>query len=735
MNASVFTRTLLTISAGFSLASASTPADHAAHAKVTAEYLRMPLTFEINEGQSDPQVKALARGARYGLFLTSTESVFVLAPGKSGVIVRVRTVGANPAARVSGMDRLDSTSNYFVGSDKSKWRQNVSNYARVKYESIYPGIDLVYYGNQQQLEYDYVVAPGADPKSIRMAVEGARKLRVDRNGDLLLETAQGSLRHHKPVIYQQINGARREIAGNFILRGNELAFQLGDYDHSKELVIDPSLTFLTYLGGSGTDVGNGLAITTDSGITIVAGSTSSANFPTVDSLYTYTGETDGFVTVFNPSGTKVTQSTYVGGAAGVNTVNAITVDNAELPQVLYVGGITTSKELAVKDAAQSKYGGAGDAWLAQLDLQITITSLNPLEYTFTTSVGFCTYLGGSGTDTITGVAMDQVSKDVFVTGHTTSKNLPVTSGVLQSAFSGTEDAFVARYASGISPETTPAGTLLFSTYLGGAETTAATGIAVYTNLGNGDITAYVAGSTTSSALPAVEGSSVKPVSEGTTTDSEGFLVAISGNGASSPFSDLIGSATTATVAAAVTTDSNGAIYITGSTNDPTLRTVNPVQSKFAHGGDDAFVGAYNSSGTPTFFSYYGGPGYDKADAIGVSLATTNDVTTINIFIAGYTTGELPAQVNAVQNTYGGGKTDGFVTMFSSVGGEAYGIGYATYLGGSGTDIIYGLSVGSSGNARLTGLTSSTNMPVTSGAYQTTNAGGYDAFVAEITTTP
>jgi Beta-propeller repeat len=735
MNARAFTRILLTISAGFRLAAGSTPADPATHAKVIAEYLRMPLTFEINEGQSDPQVKALARGARYGLFLTSTESVFVLAPGKSGVVVRVRTVGANPAARVSGMDRLDSTSNYFVGSDKSKWRQNVSNYARVKYESIYPGIDLVYYGNQQQLEYDYVVAPGADPKSIRLAVEGARKLRVDGNGDLLLETAGGSMRHHKPVIYQKINGARRGIAGNFVLRGNEVAFELGHYDHSKELVIDPSLTFLTYLGGSGTDVGDGLAITTDSGVTIVAGSTSSANFPAADSLYSYTGETDGFVTVFNPTGTKVAQSTYVGGASGVNTVNAIAIDNGELPQVLYIGGITTSRELAVQDAAQSKYGGAGDAWLAQLNLQITITSLNPLEYTLTTTVGFCTYLGGSGTDQITGVAMDQVSKDVFVTGYTTSTNFPVTSGVVQSALAGTEDAFVARYASGIAPETTPAGTLLFSTYLGGTGTTVGKGIAIYTNLGNGNITAYIAGSTTSSALPAAKSSSDKPASAATTTDSEGFLFAISGNGATSPFSDLIGSATTATVAAAVTTDSNGTIYITGSTNDSTLPTVNPVQSEYAGGGEDAFVGAYNSSGTPTFFSYYGGPGYEKADAIGVSLITTDGVTTINIFIAGFTTGRLPAQVNAVQNTYGGGETDGFVTMFSSISGEAYGIGYATYLGGSGTDIIYGLAVGTSGNARLTGLTSSTNMPVTSGAYQTTNAGGYDAFVAEITTTP
>jgi len=713
---------ILTASMGCTLAAAApvtapatTVTDPATKAKVTAQYLNLPLSFEVNEGQFDPRVKALARGSGYGLFLTSSESVLVLNPGhKDGSMVRVRNIGANPEPKVSGLNQQESHSNYYVGNDPSKWRTHVANFGQVKYSSIYPGVDLVYYGNQRQLEYDYVVAPGADPNSIRLEVDGARKLRVDRQGDLVLELRHGAIRHHKPVIYQDINGSRREIAGNFILHGNRVAFQVGDYDHSKELVIDPSLAFLTYLGGSSVDEGKAIAITSTVGVTLVAGVTTSTNFPLATPLYnTFVGTADGFVSALDPQGATLLDSTYVGGTAGATLVTGIAVDSALLPSMLYVAGTTTSQSLPMVNPTQGTYGGgASDAWVARINLQITLISLNPLKFTLATSIAYATYLGGSGAESLTGLAMDQVTKDVFVTGFTTSSNFPLTAGVLQTHFGGVLSGFVTRYAAAT-------GVPVFSTYIGGSGLLEPAAIAIYTNLSAGNaVTEYIVGQAIVSS-----------------TGKEAFLTALNGSGTSSPFTKIIGSSSTVSGATAVTTDSAGGIYMTGETNYASLPVVSPVQATFGGGGNDAFIAAYSPTGTPTFVSYFGGAGYDWPYAIGVFLTNNADLTTsINLFIAGYTTGGL-TMLNPVQGTYGGGSTDGFVTMFSTSHNSPFALGYSTYLGGNGIDIIYALGVGTSGNVRVTGLTNSTNLQVNTGVLQSTLAGSYDAFVGEIQTTP
>jgi hypothetical protein len=782
------TLTLLTMSAAFRLAAASTATDQASKARIAAEYLKQPMTFELNEGQSDPQVKALSRGSRYGLFLTSDESVFVVSPGKEESVVRVRTLGSNPAAKVSGVDRLDSVSNYYVGKDKSKWRKNVANYGRVKYDSVYPGIDLVYYGNQQQLEYDYLVAPGADPSSIRLAIEGARKLRIDRNGDLRLETKNGAIYQHKPVVYQQINGSRREIAGSFIVRGNQVSFKLGDYDHSQELVIDPSLAFSSYIGGSGTDSGKAITITTATGLTIVAGSTSSANFPIASvpecpatpictstgvTSYPYTGagQTDGFLALFNPSGGKLINSTYIGGTGGANVVTAVAIDNFEVPALIYVAGYTTSTAFDVVNAAQPTSGGGVDAWISEVLLNVTVDTFVPPTGTINTSIGFATYLGGSGTDEITSISMDQATKDVFVTGFTTSKNFPIKvatgkAGVVQKTFSGTEDAFVARYASGCNAamqsidgctlETTPAGTLLFSTYLGGTGTTTGNGIVVGINnptIAQPVLVAYIVGTTTSTTLGEVEKPGDEPaVSPAATAASDAFLVSMTQYGTLINFTDFVGSSTTTTLGNAVTMDVSGDVYITGSTTDNALTLIDPIFKKY-QGDTDVFIGEYGYGGGNHFLTYYGGVGFDEAFGIGVCTITsvstpdcatapgaTGTTSTTNLFIAGETTGSFYTTTGAPQTVYGGGPSDGFVFMLTSADATSttpkWTIGYSSYMGGPGTDVIYGLAVGSSGNARVTGLTNSSTGIATTGAYQTTLGGGYDAFVAEIlTTTP
>ena len=292
--------------------------------KVLAAYGKLPLRFEANHGQADPQAKFLSRGPGYSLFLTPTEAVLVLrkpnvaagsprhsvpvAPGSvssassvssavkglSPTVLRIRLIRVNLAAEIRGENDLPGKSNYFIGNDPTKWRTNVTNYARVRYENVYPGVDLVFYGNAQQLEYDFVVAPGADPKSITLACTcsvGAycdTPLQIDANGDLVIQTEGGDVRLHRPTIYQEINGAKHAIPGGYVLKGkHQVGFQVAAaYDARKPLIIDPVLSYFTYLGGSGGDIGRGMGVDA-TGNAYVAGTTRSNDFPTVNAFQSF----------------------------------------------------------------------------------------------------------------------------------------------------------------------------------------------------------------------------------------------------------------------------------------------------------------------------------------------------------------------------------------------------------------------------------------------------------------
>ncbi len=246
--------------------------DQAKYARVSKNYGRIPMSFEVNQGQADSHVKFISRGNGYGLWLTATEAVLTIRMEEGGRMkderktkassystLRMRLVGANRAPQVEGLDQLHGHSNYFLGNDPREWRTNVANYAKVLYREAYPGIDLIYYGNQRQLEYDFVVYPGADPKAIRLAYRGARRMRLDRSGDLVLSTAGGELFQHKPVVYQEVSGSRRTVEGRYVIHGDrEVGFQIGAYDLSRPLVIDPVLVYSTYLGGSKDDIGFGI---------------------------------------------------------------------------------------------------------------------------------------------------------------------------------------------------------------------------------------------------------------------------------------------------------------------------------------------------------------------------------------------------------------------------------------------------------------------------------------------
>ena len=238
------------IAAGFIAAMAySLPTDAATKARVAANYGKLPLIFEANRGQTDARVKFLSRGPGYTLFLTESEAVLSLrgTEGK-GHVLRVKLLGAEAEPKMTGLDRLPGISNYFIGRDRAKWRTGVPHYAKVGYEGVYPGIDLVFYGaNQRQLEYDFIVAPGAEPARIRLAIEGAKRLEIAKSGDLIAHLAGGEVRFKKPVIYQEANGKRRSIAGEYTLAAeNRIGFEIAAYDRAKPLVIDPVLAYSTY---------------------------------------------------------------------------------------------------------------------------------------------------------------------------------------------------------------------------------------------------------------------------------------------------------------------------------------------------------------------------------------------------------------------------------------------------------------------------------------------------------
>jgi Beta-propeller repeat len=304
-----------------------------ATAALQQAYGQLPLSFEANAGQTASQVQYLSHGSGYALFLTENGAVLSLnregeapaAPGgtaldpgsrlggslalpaapETGVALAMNLVGANPHATVSGLDKQAGITNYFIGNDPSQWHTDIANYSKVEYQNVYAGINLVYYGNQQQLEYDYQLAPGADPLQIRFAVQGADSLSLDAQGNLVLHTAIGDVLEHAPVIYQQFAGVQKPVSGRFVLLGNnEVGFQVRAYDATRPLVIDPVLTYSTYLGGNGTDEGYGIAVDA-SGNAYVTGDTPSTNFPTTTGAFqtSNSGQLDAFVTKLNPSGT------------------------------------------------------------------------------------------------------------------------------------------------------------------------------------------------------------------------------------------------------------------------------------------------------------------------------------------------------------------------------------------------------------------------------------------------
>jgi hypothetical protein len=721
-------------------------------AKIHESYGNLPLSFEANQGQADSRVKFLTRTGAYNMFLTGDEAVLVLrerkaknkekdkdknknkdknkdkknnakednkfpvetrpaaSPAKANStpkperatesILRMKLSNANANARVTGLDELAGTSNYFIGSDPAKWRSNVPTYSKVKYEAIYSGIDLVFYGNQQQLEYDFIVAPGVDPHRIAFDIRGAKRIRKDEHGDLVFKTGEGEIRWHKPVAYQEKDGARQLVAVHYAITDkNRVGFELAKYDAGRPLYIDP-LIYSTFLGGSrarywtGGDYGLGIAVDV-AGNAYVTGWTWSIDFPTKNPLQPANASfygSDAFVAKINPSGSALVYSTYLGGS-DYDQGTDIAADSAGNA---YVTGFTSSTNFPTKNPLQPASGGGADAFVAKI---------NPTG----SALIYSTYLGGSGDDFGNGIAADSVG-NAYIAGSASSTDFP-TMNPLQPTQGGSGDAFVAKI--------NPIGSaLIYSSYLGGSGGDSGSDIAV-DRVGN----AYVIGYTVSTDFPTMN--PLQPTQGGS---GDAFVAKISPTGSTLIYSTYLGGSG-GDSGTGIAVDRAGNAYLIGYTVSTDFPTMKPLQPALG-GGQDAFVAKINPAGSALIYStYLGGTGDERGYEAEVFRRFGGRIAVDsagNTYVTGTTFSFDFPTVNPLQKTLKG-PTDAFISKLNSTGSALV---YSTYLGGGNVEKGIGVAVDSAGNAYLAGQTESPAFP-TMNALQPFYAGGGDAFVTKL----
>lgn len=692
---------------------------------------KLGLYFEPNSGQTDSQVKFLSRGSGYTLFLTSTAAVLSLIQGdehkvassrgnrnevfqrqmraseddaavKSGdesegrktAAVRMQMVGANPDPFMEGVGRLTGISNYFIGNDPEKWRTNIPHFSRVQYHDVYPGVDLVYHINDGELEFDFIVGPGAETGIIKLSFEGAQKVYIDNQGDLVLTTEAGEIRQHKPILYQNIDEVKKEVAGRFVQASeHEFGFEVGEHDRNRPLVIDPKVSFSTFLGLPASNIA-----VDDSGNIYVAGTTSSLELPVTPGVFQnrLLGSRDAFVFKLNATGTELLYSTYFGGKEILEEgANAIAVDSAGNA---YMTGITSSEDFpTTRGASQTEYKGIflqGDAFVAKLNA-------NGSELVYST------YLGGNRSDRGTSIAVDSAG-NAYVTGRTSSSDFPTTPGVFgrisDAAFN--IDSFITKL--------NESGTdLVYSTYSNVGQVVVSHDIAVDSS-GN----AYVAGLEGLFAFFAE-----RP-----------FVIKLNPSASDLIYSTRVGDFNFSVSipeginnATGITVDSSGNAYVTGGTSSRSFpTTANAFQKAFAGGTGDAFVTKLSDEGTVLYSTYLGGSAFDSAADIAVDSLG-------NAYVVGQTESEdFPTRLPLQAINGGLFFSDAFVTKIDAAGTALV---YSTYFGGRGDDRGSSIAFDASDNAYMAGVAGSPDLPITPGAFQKAKQSGFDNFVVKIESTP
>jgi hypothetical protein len=719
---------------------------------MAANFARLPLAFEPNVGQTDDRAKFLARGGGYTLFLTADGAVIAQNRAEDGAeaprrgshsprrsVLRMRLVGSRRDHPVVGADELPGKSNYFIGNDPAKWRTNVPTYAQVSYESVYPGIDLVYYGNQGRLEYDFVVGPGADPDAIRLAIEadpGAawpRSLRLDASGNLLVNTGAAEVRFLKPVVYQTVAAdetlrsatcahgqpaaARIAVQGRYRLSHGQVTFKIGRYDKTRPLVIDPVLGYSTYLGGSGFD--KGFAVAVSSMGAIATGATGSTDFPIVNAIQPAYGGgfSDMFISQFNATGSALIFSTYLGGNGDDQSWDVV-LDNSGN---IYVSGYSASTNFPVTaNAYQTGFVGSGhDGVLSKLNS----TGSALLYSTYIGSIA----IGPNGDHMGPHVAVDSLS-NAYVACTTEDPNYPVTSNAVQAVLAGASDGCLTilnTLASGSS-------SLTYSTFLGGVNIDEIHAIAL-----DSANNVYLTGTTHSLDFPVTAGAyqtSCKLNPEGGCQ--EAFFSRIrpltagpSGLGYSSYFGGTGGDS-----GVGITVDSSGNTYVTGNTKSTDLPVTPGVFQASCGancGAGHTYVAKFHPAGQGAadlvYSTYLGGRGSDIVKWIAVDSAD-------RAYVEGRTESTDYPTANPIQAKHAADHGD-YDADVSELNPTASALVFSTYLGGSSFDTFVGLALDSNNNIYLAGRTESSDYPVTPGAFQIGYAGGgLDAIVAQISPT-
>lgn len=661
---------------------------------ITAVPAMPPLYFEANRGQADADVEYLSRGRGHTLRLDpagASVAVWESARPKGDRVhvpnirvVRIEPLGA--ASEVSGRrqalrgeESLPGRSHYFIGSAKEQWLTNVGHVRKVRYPQVYPGIDLVFHGSAGQLEFDFVLQPGAHSAQIRMRVTGVQRMRLDDAGQLVLQLGGREMIMRAPYAYQDVGGTRQKVASAYrILDDVTIGFQVAAYDVTRPLVIDPILDFSSYAGGSAADIAQGVAFDA-AGNLYVVGETYSTDFPTRNP-YQATSPVNGsaFVMKLDATTHDVVYATYLG--SNVIEARGIAVDDAGSA---YVVGDTVSTAFPLMNPYQSSLRGLADIFVSKLT-----PSGNALAYS--------TYLGGSSVDRGRALSIDALG-DIYITGVTGSTDFPLVNA-FQTRLRGSTDAYVAK----LSPSR---GTLDYSTYLGGGGLDYGTSIAV-------DATgqSFIGGYTDATNFP-----TLNPLQATKAGATDIFAARFTAQGGLAYATYLGGSG--ADYAHALAVDAAGSIYLAGQTDSQNFPLNGPFQAA-ASGGTDVVVAKLNSAGSALLYStYLGGTRDDVAYALRLDGAG-------NAYIAGQTNSADFPVVRAPQSSLAGG-TDAFVAALSSDGKS---LRSSTFLGGTANDYARTLDVDMHGDVAVAGSTESDDLPRLD-ANQAQRGGGQDGFVA------
>jgi hypothetical protein len=735
------------------------PSPPANKAPTARDFGRLPLSFESNQGQTNAKVRFLTHSSDSTLFLTPTEAVFSLAAQRqrkeksallraqkisreatktSYVNLHMQMVGSDPKAVALQQQPLAGRINYFIGKDPSQWHSGVPTFGRVGFHGVYKGVDLVYYGNQRHLEYDFVVAPHADPKQIILHFAGATGVHLNAAGDLIVSTQGRELQWRKPTVYQQDGAGKHAVAAQFRLKrlpnGQAgVRFALGRYDTDRSLVIDPVLTYSTFLGGSNGESATAIAIDS-TGAAYVTGSTASPDFPTTSGAFQPVNHSLGFypdnafVTKLNATGTALLYSTYLGGSGGTygDHATGIAIDSSG---AAYVTGYTTSPDFPTTSGAFQSVNKGG-----RNSSNAFVTKLNATG----TALLYSTYLGGSTTfngDSASGIAVDS-GGNAYVAGNAHSPDFPTTPGAFQlvnhSLGFYPDNAFVTKLnATGTA--------LLYSTYLGGRNADAANSIAV-----DSDGNAYVVGSAQSPDFP-VTPDAFQPVNHGRaqigfdTNTSNAFVTKLNSTGSALLYSTFLGGSGVGDgdSATGIAIDSSGDIYLTGNTNSPDFPTTPGAFRRTANlpalYSTNAFVTKLNSTGTALLYSTYVG----GREASGIAIDSSGNAYIIGSAYS--STDDFPTTPGAFQRVNNGQRS--FNACVAKLNSTGTALLYATYLGGSGSaaggDYATGIAVDRSGNAYVAGGALSNDFPITPTAFQRVNyaQSSSNVFVTKLSTIP